>query len=268
MTMDPHDGIQPLLTDYALGELPSAERRRVAAHLAACAECAAEAREVSLALQSIGLSLEPVAPPVHLRSRVLESLARDRPPQRTESRRTAPAGWPSQALLGLAAALVLVLGGLLALSLQRTQRLSDELRRAGQETARLAEEISETSAQADLAVSILTATDMRQADLAGLETSRNATARGYWSPSQGLLIVADRLPAPPPGRIYQVWLIGSAGGGPVSAGLMDGQRTGRGMLIVPAPGGVTGSSVTIAVTDEPIGGLPAPTGAKHLVGSL
>ncbi|CAN5825821.1 hypothetical protein BH24ACI5_BH24ACI5_23780 [soil metagenome] len=163
---------------------------------------------------------------------------------------------------------MLVLGGLLALSLQRTERLEDALRGADETNARLASRAAETSVQADLAVSILTATDMRRIDLAGLDSSRNATARGYWSASRGLLIVADRLPALPSGQIYQVWLIGSSSEGPVSAGLIDGQTSGRGMLIVPAPRGVRGDSVTIAVTDEPAGGLPAPTGAKHLLGSL
>jgi hypothetical protein len=40
------------------------------------------------------------------------------------------------------------------------------------------------------------------------------------------------------------------------------------MLIVPPPGGVAGSGVTVAVTDEPPGGLPSPTGSKHLLGSV
>jgi anti-sigma-K factor RskA len=161
---------------------------------------------------------------------------------------------------------VLALGGLLALSMQRTARLGEALRSLDSETEQLRRRASETSAQADLAVSILTAPDMRRIDLAGFDAARNAVARGYWSASKGLLIVADRLPSPPPGRTYQVWLIGSSSAGPVSAGLLE--ESARGMLIVPPPGGVTGSTITIAVTDEPPGGLPAPTGGKHLVGSL
>jgi hypothetical protein len=161
-----------------------------------------------------------------------------------------------------------VLGGLLTVATQRSHRLTDDLRRAHLEMAGLSSRIAETSAQADLAVTILTATDMRRIDLAGQEGSRSAVARGYWSPAKGLLIVADRLPPPPAGRTYQVWLIGSSSPAPVSAGLIDGGTPGRGMLIVPAPGGVTGSTVTIAVTDEPSGGRPAPTGSQHLVGSL
>jgi hypothetical protein len=162
---------------------------------------------------------------------------------------------------------VLVLSGLLALSQQRTARLLEAREAAEANIARLTEEASTVATQADLAVSILTAPDMRRVDLQGFDASRDATARAYWSGTKGLLIVADRLPTPPPGRLYQVWLIGAGAPGPVSAGLIDGQ-SGRGMLIVPPPGGVTGQSITVAVTDEPDGGLPAPSGAKHLVGSL
>ena len=66
---------------------------------------------------------------------------------------------------------------------------------------------------------------------------------------------------------YQVWLIEAGARGPVSAGLIDG-GSGRGMLIVPPPAGMAGRSVTVAITDEPDGGLPAPSGSKHLVGSM
>ncbi len=266
--MDRHDTIQPLLTEYTLGELDASARQRVQQHLDECAACAAEAGELAAAFHGIGLAEAAVAPPAHLRGRVLETFARHHAAANPAGiTRTKPARWtPGPLWLGLAAGLVLVLGGLVALSMQRTEELRQEVRRIEQETAQLRQRITETSSQADLAVSILTAADMRRIDLAGVDASRNAVARGYWSASKGLLIVADRLPAPPPGRTYQVWLIGSSSAGPVSAGLME--STGRGMLIVPAPPGVSGTTVTIAITDEPPGGLPAPTGAKHLVGSL
>ena len=267
--MDRHDSIQPLLTDYVLGELQPLEKRRVDAHLAECVTCASEVREMSLAFQSIGLQEEPVAPPPHLRSRVLEHLSQqvtERPQGVTRapnaSRRAFHPAWLAAAAMG-----ILALGTLLALSVQRTARLSDDLRARTSEAQRLAQQIATTEAQADLAVAILTAADMRRIDLAGFEASRDARGRAYWSATHGLLVVADRLPEPPPGRIYQVWLIGSSSPGPVSAGLIEAPRSGRGMLIVPAPRAVSGSALTVAITDEPPGGLPAPTGSKHLVGS-
>jgi anti-sigma-K factor RskA len=270
--MYPHDRTQERLTDYVLGELSATEREHVEAHLAHCAECASEARELALAFQGIGLAEEPAAPPPHLRARVLDRLAHEQPARRppsdlllsARSTRRSPGTWW---LAAAAAVVVLALGGLLARNVQRAARLEADLERARDDVARLTRNADTVAAQADLAVSILTAPDMRRIDLEGLDVSRNATARAYWSASRGLLIVADRLPTPPPGRIYQVWLIGSQSTGPVSAGLIDPGSSGRGMLIVPPPGGVTGSGVTVAVTDEPPGGVASPSGSKHLIGS-
>ncbi|MDQ3486453.1 MAG: anti-sigma factor [Acidobacteriota bacterium] len=268
--MDRHEDIWDQLTGYALGELSGEARGRVELHLAGCAGCAIEARELSQGVDAIGLSTPPMAPPSGVRAQVLAAL----PPR--DIQQGAPAGrFPSisttrgisQRWLAAAAVLVVVLGGMLALSQQRVARLLDERRTAESEVARLTGDAAAVAGQADLAVAILTATDMRRIDLQGLDASRDATARAYWSGTKGLLIVADRLPVPPPGRIYQVWLIGAGAPGPVSAGLIDGQ-SGRGMLIVAAPAGAAGRSVTVAVTDEPNGGLPAPSGSKHLVGSM
>ncbi len=270
--MERHEDIRERLTDYALGELPAAAREQVDAHLAGCPECEAEARALSLAFQAIGSAETPLAPPAHLKAKVLASLDAGRRPAVTpmvppvEAARRARGLSP--AWLALAAMALLVVGGALAISRQRASQLEQDLRRAEADVARLSSDASTVATQADLAVAILTATDMRRIDLAGAESSRNATARAYWSGAKGLLIVADRLPTPPPGRTYQVWLIGSASAGPVSAGLIDGRREGRGMLIVAPPAGVAGNALTVAVTDEPDGGRPAPTGSKHLVGSL
>lgn len=268
--MDRHGDIQALLADYALGELLPLDRERVESHLATCAECAAEARELSLAFQCVAFAEEPVRPPEQLRARVLRSLAAQGPRPRHGVAPHAPARAPfaGRAWLALAATIAVVLGGLLLVTTQRTARLHEELQRLEADRARLTEAIATTAGQADRVVAILTASDMRRIDLAGYETSRSATARAYWSVAQGLLIVADQLPPPPPGRAYQVWLIGSGSPGPVSAGLMAGQGVGRGMLIAPPPQGVAAGPVTVAVTDEPAGGRPTPTGSKHLVGSI
>ncbi len=267
-----HQEILDQLTDFAIGELPSPARARVQAHLAECDECASELRELTLAFGAIGLAETAVAPPAYLKTRVLAVLERESRSTASSSVLPGPQTHKTRGLhpawLALAATIVLALGGMLVVSQQRAARLADELRQVDTKAARLTAEATTVAAQADLAVVILTATDLRRVDLEGFDTSRNATARAYWSATKGLLIVADRLPAPPPGRIYQVWLIGSGSAGPVSAGLIDGRREGRGMLIVPPPGGVAGGAVTVAVTDEPDGGLPAPTGSKHLAGSL
>jgi anti-sigma-K factor RskA len=206
-----------------------------------------------------------------LRERVLAAVATEtqEPPRRDrqvgivqQPRR------PMRAFLPLAAAAVLVLAiGALALRLDLSRReLAGDLSRVQILNVELQEQVKRFGAQTDLALAILTASDMREIPLQGRESAVAAAARAYWSPARGLLIVADRLPAPPAGRIYQVWII--EGGQPVSAGLLDEEPGNRGMLIVTPPRPGTGASVTVAVTDEPPGGLPAPSGTIRLAGSI
>jgi anti-sigma-K factor RskA len=267
--MDRHDLVQPLLTDYVLGELRDAERQQVETHLAACDRCATEVRELSLAFGSIGLSEEPIAPPPHLRARVLDSLERNASSNDSRVRELRIRRLPGAIAVagGLAASLLVVLGTMFAVSMHRNTELRRSLAATDAEVSRLATQLADNRSQADRAVAILTASDMRRIDLAGYDASRDAIARAYWSAQQGLLIVADHLPPPPAGRVYQVWIIESGSSGPVSAGVIDAERGGRGMLIVPPPSGVRGGAITVAVTDEPPGGLAAPTGSKHLAGS-
>lgn len=264
MTMHRHEAVNEQLGEYLLGHGTPDARREIEQHLAECAACATEASELALVLEGLARVPEVTSPPPHLKERVLASLrglpAPDRQLQSVQPM-PPPRNW-NMGWLAAAAALVLALGGALYLSNQRAADAAGRLARAETEIDALRSRIDTFTGQTDLALSILTASDMQRVELAGSVSG----ARAYWSASRGLLLAADELPVPPAGRVYQVWLIG--GGAPVSAGILGTPRTGRGMLIVPPPSGINRGPVTIAVTDEPPGGLPAPTGSKHLVGSV
>jgi anti-sigma factor RsiW len=276
MTMDRHDTIVALLDEYALGQLSDNDRRDVEAHVLECDVCAADLHELSAVIEGIAHSIAPVTPPPALKQRVLAALPSVpqeqprgssaavepiRPPVKTlDARRGVHPAW-----LAAAALVILGIGTLLYLNAMARQRLVDDVRRAEATASELQRRLADNAAQADLAVAILTANDMRPIAMAGRENATGSAARAYWSPTRGLLVVADRLPVPPPGRIYQVWLIG--GNQPVSAGLLGEQGSGRGMLIAPPPSGLPPGAVTVAVTDEPPGGLAAPTGSIRLAGS-
>lgn len=276
MTMDRHDTIGAMLDEYALGQLSQNERRDVETHVRECDVCAADLRELTVVMEGLAHSVDPVTPPSALKSRVLSSLASQpqeprratadsnviaMPPDGVKIRRGLHPAW-------LAAAAVIILGLAAALySSNATRRLLvDDVQEAQAEAGDLRRQLDRYAGQADLAVAILTANDMQPVAMSGKEDATASTARAYWSPTRGLLIVANDLPVPPPGRIYQVWVIG--GGKPFSAGLLGEQGAGRGMLIAPPPSGVAPGAVTVAVTDEPPGGLPAPSGAIRLAGSI
>ena len=256
MTMDRHVEFAGKLDAYVLGQLSEREAREVEAHLHVCDVCTAEVRELNAALEGMAESVAPVVPSAELRDRVLAAVAAtpqdtlrvERLSETTPSRRS----WISFVPLAAAAMLLLAVG-IVAFRVDQSRR-------------QLLDRVALYAAQTDLALSILTAGDMREVPLAGRENAVATAARAYVSPTRGLLVVADRLPAPPPGRAYQVWVI--EGTKPVSAGMLGEEPGGRGMLIVTPPKAGMGSSVTVAVTDEPPGGRPEPSGTIRLAGSI
>lgn len=264
-----HDWVRARLADYASGELSADDRRLVDAHLAGCDECRVEAQELGRAYHGVALVAEPIAPPAALRERVLGHLAataRPVPSGPASVARPSRSPWRLWVPALAAAALILAFGWLAVQSQQHAARLAVALTEAQAEQRRLRARADEVAMQADLAVAILTAPDLRTIALAGADTGAGAQGRAYWSLREGLLIVADRLPPPPEGRTYQVWVIDGSRPAPISAGLLQPEG-GRGMLLVPALPDVTSGAITVAVTDEPRGGLSAPTGNKHLIGS-
>ncbi len=255
MTMDRHLEIAGKLDTYVLRQLAEPEAREVEAHLQVCDVCAAEVRELNAALEAIAVSVPPGTPSSALRERVLGAVAQI--PQDPRVAQVSEKGAPRRSWMPFvplaAAAVLLLVVGIVAFRIDQSRR-------------ELLERVARYATQTDLALSILTAGDMREIPLAGRDGAASTAARAYVSPTRGLLVVADRLPAPPPGRAYQVWVI--EGTTPVSAGMLGEEPGGRGMLIVTPPKAGMGPSVTVAVTDEPPGGRPAPSGTIRLAGSI
>ena len=270
MTMDRHVDIADKLEAYALGQLTPQESREVDEHLRECATCAHELLELDSVLSGIGESVTPVVPSAAVRSRVLASVAVEAQEPARHERRVGVVEQPKRRVwvpLAAAAILVLAVGGV-ALRIDQSRRaLADEVTQTRAVNDELMKRVQLYAGQTDLALSILTAGDMREIALTGTEAAAAAAARAYWSPGRGLLVVADRLPAAPSGRIYQVWII-EKDKQPTSAGLLGDQSSGRGMLIVTPPKAGLSGSVTVAVSDEPPGGLTAPSGSIHLAGKI
>jgi len=102
--------------------------------------------------------------------------------------------------------------------------------------------------------------------LSGLEPAPGAKARMLWHATAGGLLVAQGLPPAPEGKAYELWAI-AGGGAPQPAGVFTVDAKGVGSLRV-VPIQAAGAVDTFAVTLEPAGGVPAPTGAMYLTGKL
>ena len=88
---------------------------------------------------------------------------------------------------------------------------------------------------------------------------RSLALRIVWYSCGGI-----RLPALPAGKVYQLWVVTAQA--PVSAGLLRPDPDGRASLTVATPRDLA-TPVAMAVTIEPDGGVPAPTGEKFLIGT-
>lgn len=72
------------------------------------------------------------------------------------------------------------------------------------------------------------------------------------------------LSAPPPGREYELWLI-PPGGKPMRSKTFNVDQSGKASIMVAMPSEI-GPIAQAAITDEPIGGMDAPTGKIQLIG--
>lgn len=261
-----HDELRALSGGYALGILTEEERAAFDAHLASCDECAREARELAVVASSLATGVPQVDPPPALRDRVLRAAAtrHDRPAAmaRPRSRRVVE-------MLAAAAILAAVGLGLYAASLhRRIEGLEHELRLASERETQSRQRLAVLQPAADQRTQmrqVLAAADLRRIDLTGQKAAPGASGRAYWSPAHGLVAAFDNLPATAGGRVYQLWVI-PPGGAPVSAGLLEREPDGRALAL--AATGTSARVGTVAVTLEPAGGVPAPTGDMIVAGTL
>jgi anti-sigma-K factor RskA len=235
--MKDHESLRELSGAYALGLLTLAERREFEAHLDTCAECAQELRELAVVTESLGRMVEPREPPARLRAQVLRAAG------------VAPSAGARGVLAAAAPAWLLLAAsiGLIAV---------------GGYAAILRGRVSQTEATARHTERILAAADVKRVDLAGQDAAPGASGRAFWSRSNGVMFTAAGLPALPKGKVYQLWVVTKTA--PLSAGLLTPDGSGHVTAVADMPPGV--EPVAVAVTIEPEGGVPSPTGARYLVG--
>ncbi len=98
----------------------------------------------------------------------------------------------------------------------------------------------------------------------GLETEGHV----LWNErKKAWVFYAFRMPQPEQGKEYQVWFM-TEKEGPVSAGVFMPDQSGTGQVLAAPPSKLFGKITAVAVTLEPKGGLPKPSGAMYLRGSL
>jgi anti-sigma-K factor RskA len=255
------DEIGELAAVYALGGLEGEELARFEALLESGDPDAVRAlRECEETLAGLAAAL-PEPPPAAVKAALMERIAAPeaRRPAAPASARPLPrrrrALWPVVLSGAMAAGLAAVVAGW-SVSSNYEKRL-DAL-------AHDAEQLRAELRGQQAAIAILRDPATQVVALTGLPPAPGARARMMWHAQAGGVFVATGLPAPPEGKAYQLWAI-AGGNAPVSAGVFSVDASGTGSLAVrPLPGVSTVNA--FAVTLEPAGGLPAPSGAMYLLG--
>ena len=266
MAMDPatHDTLRELASLYVLGGLTAEERLAFRSHLATCAECAAEVQSLAAVATALAQAPPQVEPPPALRDRVLASPSGVRAISELTQSRLRVNWLPLAASLAVAVGLAVYAVQLRGRISTLEARLQDALARADASERQIAD-ARRASLEAQSQVAVLTAPDMTRVDLAGQPVAPSAQARVFWSRVRGVVFTAANLPPLPPGRTYQLWFV--SGNQPVSAGIFDPDSAGGANVLLTTPPDVPRPDV-LAVTMEPAGGVPAPTGAMYLVGTV
>jgi anti-sigma-K factor RskA len=214
-------------------------------------------------LQGLGQAVPQEDPSAALRDRVLSVASAGRHARP----RSAPSYIP---WLAAAASLVLSLGLTIYAGQLRSRisTLETELRDARERAdanERLMADAKRAAAGAQASVAVLTAPDVARVDLAGQPVAPQASARAFWSRSRGMVFTASNLPPLPAGRTYQLWVVTAQA--PISAGLLTPDAAGNVSDTFSTPQDIP-QPVAIAVTIEPAGGVPAPTGERYLIGTV
>jgi anti-sigma-K factor RskA len=252
-----------LLPAHAIGALDGEDRRALEAHLESCARCRAALRDWQRETEALALSTAPVEPSRLTRERLLREIGGTAPHTPAAPRRIGYGWWAAAAALALA-----VWAGAEQRALRdQVARLQAENEAVGARLESVSRELDSSRgelARLRLAAQILNTPDLRSVVLAGLEDAPAAVGHSFVNPGEHrALFRAYKLPPAPAGKTYQLWFI--ADGKPVSAGVFDVDAGGHAQLVVDGVAPLERIQAW-AVTVEPAGGVPQPTGAMVLKG--
>ena len=237
MTDSSHGELKAQAGAYVLDALEADERASFEAHVAGCHECREEVRALRRVADALSRTVPERTPRPELRERVLAAFGGAPGGTRaTPARvRVSPPSW-----LPLAAMLAVAVG-------------------IGIYAARLQDRVAELQS----AMGVLAAPDLVSIDLAGQPPAPQASARALWSRANGMVFTVSNLPPLPAGRVYQVWVVTAQA--PISAGLLTPGAEGAEQAFFSTPPDIP-PPAAVAVSIEPAGGVPAPTGQIYLVG--
>ena len=282
-----HAPFDQLSALYAVGALSENDRIDFEAHLEICLECVREVKSLLPVARGLVHGAPPLDAPAALRTRVLAQVT-GAAPAPLDTRRApldsvfaavaAPPAPPivirrkrgPGALFWMAATLLVAAAGLGGWYVTVVDRQVEGLRAAVGTATRLVERAQTAAvaagaaaAEREAVLAIVTGSGVQRLDLAGQPLAPRASARALWNDAADMVFIATGLPSLPAGDIYQLWFV--LPDAPVSAALVEPDLGGEATVMLEVPDYVTLPAV-MAMTVEPAGGVPVPTGELYLLG--
>lgn len=250
-----HNDYKEMIPAHALSALDAADERVLSKHLAECDECRRELADWEATAASLALSAKPMEPSPQVREKLLTRIRSEKSgsedPGSNSSTPVLPFKKPSRNLwssfgsLGSIAAVIVFAA--LIVSVFVLWQQNRELRQQNQ------------------LYQLLTAPGSRMAELSGTAEATGATAMIAYDTSGRALLITHGLPRAPEGKQYQLWFIVNNHPLPGKAFSID--SSGGTMMTDHVPESARHSAV-FAVTLEPAGGVPSPTGSIYLRSAL
>jgi anti-sigma-K factor RskA len=228
--------VDDLLPAYVLGVLEDDEIVQVEEHLPTCETCRADLGRLRFVPDDLAYEPEPLTPDPARRAQLLARIQEESTPPQPQAPTEPPASERRGGLRGL---LQNILG--------TSQREQDD---AG-----------------DALLDIVASPDSAAWELRGTEEMPNGYARLIGVPGRSdAVLVTEGLSGLAADRVYQLWLI-AADQPPVPSITFRVDQRGRGHATLRAPVALSQYAVA-AITPEPTGGSPGPTGAIVVMGNL
>ena len=243
-----HEDYKEMIPARALSALEAAEARALNDHLSECAECRMELEEWEATAAALSVSAKPMEPSPEVRERLLNEVRKELAdvPQVIPFRSATRNIWMSFGSLGAIAAVIVATALIVGLVVmwRENNALRDRLA-SMQEFQQL---VSTPGA--------------RMAELKGTDVGAGAIAKLVYDNNGRAMLMADKLPTVPEGKAYQLWFI--VGNNPPMPGkTFVPDNEGKGVLKDQMPQAALTSAV-FAITLEPAGGVPTPTGKIYL----
>lgn len=254
------DKYEDQITLFALGLLKGYELRQLEEHLdTGCEVCEQLMRENDLVLSSLAYSLDDSPLDPSIETKIFDKIETIEPSPVVTTPKLS--FWDSikPMWLNLGSAVAV---GLLVFLFANNMSLRNELSVQKQDIANLQASLGKETEVMDYVMN----PNVQTVKLAGTMSDLNSSGKLLWNEdSTNALLLVSNIPTLEEGMTYQVWCMENDI--PVSLGTFKVNENGEEMMEIksmPRPS----REMEVLITLEPDGGMPHPTGATYLAGSI